>query len=242
MSKQVLKNVAIFLGALRINSSMNQAAMEYEADAPEGTCFGDDTHKMLPGGLKTVAFSASGFFEAEEPDKTLFEAVGVANEIITIAPSAVEGGVAFVLPAVLGEYTPIEGSVGEPAGFSLSAGAYDSLIRGILGQNGVELASDVGAGAELGALSSDQKLYAALHVFDSSGTGDQTLDVEIESDVDNGWSSPVSKLSFTQVTTTEGAELKTFDGPETDTWWRVKWTIGGTGSPSFDFAVIIGIL
>lgn len=242
MGKLILKDVGIFLDDKRINSSANAVALEYGADAPEGTCFGDTTHKMLPGGLRTASMSAQGYFEADDPDKTMFEAMGVAGSLISLAPDGAVGGVAYMLPAVVGEYTPFEGGVGDPAEFSLNAGAYNDLLRGVLGQDGSVTISGNGLGYNQGAVLAGQKVYAGLHVFSSAGDGSQTLDVVVESDSDDLWTTPVDRLTFAQLTSLPGVELLELGGPITDTWWRVKWTVGGTGTPSFDFAVIIAIL
>jgi len=242
MSKQVLSGVSILVDDMRLDDDMNQVALSYEADAPEITCMADDTHKHIAGGLKTVAVSGEGFFSAADPDSKLFAVLGLNGKLIGIAPGSAEGGVAYMFDSVIGEYSPLQGGVGDAASFSLNAGAYGDLLRGILMQNGIETASFNGSGRNLGAVSATQKLYAGLFVFDSSGDGSQTLDVDIESDVDDLWGSPTVRDSFTQITTATGSELREVSGAITDTWFRIAVTIGGTGSPSFDFAVILAIL
>ncbi len=89
-----------------------------------------------------------------------------------------------------------------------------------------------------------QKLYAFLHVTATSGEGDQTLDVVIKSDSASDHSvSPATRVTFTQVTTSVGAQFATpVSGAISDDYWRAEWTIGGTGSPSFTFLVGMGIM
>jgi len=98
-----------------------------------------------------------------------------------------------------------------------------------------------GSGCELDILTlgKDQQVHALLHVF-SASAGD-TLDVKVQSDVDDTFASATDVITFAQATAA-GSELKTADGPVTDTWWRVSFTIAGNGSESFSFAVSFGIL
>lgn len=99
-------------------------------------------------------------------------------------------------------------------------------------------ASAAGTGAQLGALSATQEMHAALHVFNADGTS-PTLDADIESDDNSGFSSAVVRGSFAQKTDI-GSEYLTIAGAITDDWWRINFTLGGT-SPSFGFAVSLGI-
>jgi hypothetical protein len=100
---------------------------------------------------------------------------------------------------------------------------------------------NVGTGFKVNIISLNpaSKAYALLHVF-SASSGD-TLDVKVQSDVDDTFASATDVITFTQATAA-GSELKTADGPVTDTWWRVSFTIAGNGSESFSFAVSFGIL
>jgi hypothetical protein len=105
------------------------------------------------------------------------------------------------------------------------------------------VASGNGTARQIGAVASGKALYAALHVISSSGDGSQTLDVEIESDsADDFTGSETSRITFSQVATSVQSQWGSVDGAITDDWWRAKWTVGGTGSPEFDFVIALGIL
>jgi hypothetical protein len=74
-----------------------------------------------------------------------------------------------------------------------------------------------------------------LTVNGASGTS-PTLNVVVEQSVDGGqnWT---NKLTFAQ-RTGAGSETLQLTQPHQDQI-RVRWTIGGTGSPSFDFSVAL---
>jgi len=83
-------------------------------------------------------------------------------------------------------------------------------------------------------------MYAALHVVNyNDGATSPTLDIDIERDDNAGFSSASTEASFTQATGIT-SEWVTSAVASADDYWRVTWTIGGTGSPSFDFWVGIG--
>jgi hypothetical protein len=96
-----------------------------------------------------------------------------------------------------------------------------------------------GTARQLGLVGATQKLYASLHVVDASVA--DTLDVKIQSDDASGMGTPTDRITFTQATAVGAQYATPVSGPiATDTWWRVSYTIGGT-SPSFKFAVVVGI-
>jgi hypothetical protein len=93
----------------------------------------------------------------------------------------------------------------------------------------------------LGAATATQHLYGVLHVLAVSGTN-PTLDVVIQSDDAEGFASGTTRGTFTQKTAVGSQFLTPVAGPVTDTHWRCTWTIGGTNTPSFTIALVVGIL
>lgn len=237
MAEHVLTGGLILFDGLDLSNSMNQVLLEHSADAKDSTCLGHTTRRRA-GGLKQSIFSGAGFFEAAEPDKSLFNAVGAADKVITVSYSQSLGEVAYFLKAMLGEYQPLGADVGELAGFQLNAGCSDgALIRGTLMELSTQSASGNGTGRQLGAVSATQRVYAALHVL-SVSAGD-TIDLKIQSDDNAGFSSPTDRITFSQASAV-GAQFGSLAGAITDDYWRAVWTLGGA-SISIRFAVAIGI-
>jgi len=237
MAKQILQNARLFYGGYDLSGSANALSITYGADVQESTVL-VDTFRSRLGGLKDVQFSHAGYWDDAE-DATLHSAVG-GSEVVTVLPATgAEGEVGYIIDAVNTEYNR-EASIGEVFAFTLSGAARATgLIRGtvLINAQGIT-ASGTGTGYNLGSVASGQSLYAALHVLSISGSG-ATLDVLVESDVDNTFSSPATQITFTQATAQE-AQLQSAPGPITDSWFRVNYTVGGT-SPSVDFAVVVGI-
>ena len=241
MAKHVLTDQKILVGAYNITGSTNAIALEYASEEKDCTVYGNDTRVMI-GGLKSVQLQAGGFYDAVPLDSPLFSAVGVTDSIISLfTEGTVDGDIAYFFKAMAGKYD-LSGSVGELFKYALGAGASQGpLVRGLLLNDSTESASGDGAAIQAGAATSTQKVYAALHVLASSGSGDQTLDVTVGSDDNAGFTSETNRFTFTQATTAVTSEFLILDGPITDDYYRINFAIAGSGSPSFDIALVLGV-
>jgi hypothetical protein len=116
------------------------------------------------------------------------------------------------------------------------------VVRGLLvhPSNVSRTSSSTGTGRQLGAVAAGKSMYAALHVISASGTN-PTLDVILQSDDNASFTSATSRITFTQATG-RTSQLSSVAGAITDDYWRVSYTIGGTNTPTFAFAVTAGII
>lgn len=238
MAEHVLTNALIHYEGLDLTTQLNQVAVEYSVEALDRTAFSDDTRTRVAG-LKMAAISASGFYDAAEPDASLFGDVGGGDKLISVAPTTSVGDVGYFMRSLLSEYTPIEGSIGDLAGFRLAAAAnIGDLIRGRIGHNGAETATGNETGVQLGAISATQLIYAGTHITAVSGTT-PTLQIIVQSDDNSGFTSATDRITFSSANAI-GSQFASLSGAITDDWWRIRFVIGGT-SPSFTFVTFFGI-
>jgi hypothetical protein len=238
MAHIVLKDVSVYAGGYDLTGDTNSVALDYGADMVEDTVFRQDTHGMRAG-LKTVSFSMEGYTDGTHTDTALYDQIGLEDLPLTaMTAGPTEGNTAYSFLTAVSEFQPANGAVGEMAAYSASAAAMGDLIKGYSLAN-VENADTTGAttGVQAGAATATQTIYAAIHVL-NSGTG--TLDAVIESDDNAGFTSPVTRFTFTQATGVT-SEWLTLAGPVTDDYWRVSYTIAGA-DPDFTFIVFFGIL
>lgn len=236
--EHVLSGGLILFDGLDLSNSLNQVVLDHSADALDSTALGHTTRRRK-GGLLTSVLGAAGFFEAAEPDASLFAAAGAADKPVTVSYSQTPGNVAYFMKAMLGEYEPFGGGVGELAGFSLNAGvSSERLVRGTLMELITSGATANGTGRQLGQVLAAQKMYAALHVLSVAGTT-PSLTVTIQSDDNAGFTTPTNRIVLSAATAV-GSQFASVAGAITDTYWRAIWTISGT-APSFRFAVALGI-
>jgi hypothetical protein len=237
MSIQVLTNQKVFFDGYDITGVTNAIALSTETETKDATTLGNDTRKNVAS-LKTVAASVEGFEDPAVHGAILFTNVGLADKVLTFGNAATEGSLAYFFKALQANYSQ-GGAVGELHTFSAEAIATGKLIRGtILANKSAATSSSFSEAQQLGAVSSSQKVWAALHVLSASES--DTLDVVIESDAADDFSgSETTRITFDQVNAI-GSQFKQVSGAITDTWWRSDFTIAGA-DPSFSFIVVIGI-
>jgi hypothetical protein len=250
MAKHVLINTRILAGAADLTSMSNQVNIEATAEKKNATSFGQDGWTSILGGLKSGSIKAQGQWEAGDPtkvDNATFAGLGLnapwsiypsANE--TYAASAGYGSLVYFVDGMRANYKLFD-KVGEVAPWQADVESNWPVVRGkgIHPPGIARTATGTGTGVQHIAVPAGAYLYGALHVLSVAGTGSPTLAVKVQSDADNTFASPADQITFTTATVA-GGEIKRTAGPVTDTWYRVSYTITGTG-PSFLFALSIGV-
>ena len=245
MAKFVLKNTKVLFEDRDMSGELSSVALEYSAETPERTAFGDNSRRRLPGVLDVTA-TQSGFWDAvsaaDSLDKDLFDRIAAASGIMSFSPDGgTLGDAAFSFKAQTASYVP-GATHGEVLAFSLTVNGDGPLIRGTVMENSVFAVTATGTIRDLSpaAVAADT-IYSFVHVTAVSGTT-PTLDVTVESDELVGFASPTVQLTHPQFTAV-GADLQSSVGPivpNVDVHYRMVMTIGG-GSPSFTVFGIIGI-
>lgn len=245
MATRILKNCKLWVAGYNLSGDVNAMALNVGAELQDGTTFADNTRKRV-GGLKTLTYQHEGFFQAngtDGPDDVLYSRIGTADVPQTIGVTdGAAGEPAYFFRSIAGEYTPLQGSVGDLLRFSVSgeASGGHQAVRGTILHNATVTATGTGTAFNVGAAASGQKLYAILHVLSASGTA-PTLDVVVQSDDASGMASPTTRITFTQATAVGAQYAVPINGPITDTHFRVSHTVGGT-TPSFEYVVAVGIV
>lgn len=239
MAIHILQDATLWLNDVAVRDIANTLQWDSARETQDNTVFGKSARTMTPG-LQTVSVSASGFADMTDFDGDLFDIYDNAT-VSPLSASATggDGDVAYTSQGLAVSLQPLGGSVGDMAALAIQAdgsGGVRSVRGTILHAETAETATGVGTGRELGAVSATQSVFGALHVVSASAS--DTLDVVVESDVDNTFTTPTTQLTFAQATGKTG-EFASTAGAVTDTWWRVSFTIGGA-SPSFTFVVVVG--
>lgn len=237
MSTFVIKNRPFWLGAFEFSNVTQSVAIDYGADEIEATTLNDDTHVFKAGSLKTAGIAAEGFWDSAA-DNVIHGGIAGVRQVTVAAEEGNAGEIAYFTRGIVQENN-IGGAIGDMMPFSMSMSVRLPLVRGTIAFNGSDTSDNNSAAYQLGALSSSQTLYSCVHCIASTGAG-RTLDIDIESDSSGAFSTPTVRASHAQITST-GSEVITFAGAETDDYWRINYTIGGT-TPNFTFVVSLGIL
>lgn len=235
MAKEVLKNVAILYGGVDLSSDTNELSLGATAAEVDFTNFASAGWREVGVGLRDAEWSFNGFWEAAEPDASLFAGVSGTPVTVTKTYPMVAGDIAYMMRTVRTRYE-LKGRVGDGAMYGLTLKGDRPMVRGkIIETLDAATANGNGGEVEVGAASATQTIYAALHVLSNSGGG--TLDVTVESDA-TGFASPVTRFTFAQVSAV-GSQYLTLAGPVTDTFYRAVRVIAGGGT--WKFRVVVAI-
>lgn len=234
MSTFVIKGRPVWVGELDLSCVATNCAIDYGAEAVDSTALCDTTRVSI-GGLKTFGFSMDAYTDFDVVDGILHSNVGQAVPVTFATVAGVEQEGCYLVKATQLVHSPFGGAIGDMAATNISGNAAGELVSGILEVNRATAATGTSTGYQLGAVSATERLFANLHVIAAAGT---TLDVVVESDDNPGFTTPVTRMTFTQATGITSEQL-TLAGSVTDDYWRVSYTISGG---SFTFVLGFGIL
>jgi hypothetical protein len=212
-----------YAGGYDFTTDINNAVMTTEAAQLDVTTFGSGGWNESVGGLKSVAFNYSGFWQVDGSgdqavDNQAFPMLATSQPY-TFGPVETEGQVAYIFNAMKTQYT-LGGSVGEVMPFSLSATGTDGqgAVRARLAKakGSVSAAGGtLGTGLNLGATST-QYIYAAFHVFEA-GTD---ITVRLQSDDNSDFTTATTLATSPSLTASGGTWFTRIAGPITDSWYR----------------------
>lgn len=252
MAFLVYTDAKIYFSAYNISGYSNEIQLQQMVTLlPADTFDSSSTKKNVPG-LKDFKGTAKGFMDYADIgatagvnlDSIFYGRIGGVGQAFSCAPVGnAEADRAYFSQYVTGAFDPLSGKVGDLLPWSADFNAVGvPMIQGTVAAVGVK--SSTGQTSATfnypGGVLSNQRLYANLHVVSASGTT-PTLDVIVQSSVDNTFASPTTRLTFTQATSSVTSEHKSVAGAITDAYFRMKWTIGGT-TPSYRIFGVIGIL
>lgn len=91
--------------------------------------------------------------------------------------------------------------------------------------------TDVSTGYQLGAVTTGQKVYGALHVTSGFGSTDRVMVMKIQSATASGFGAPADRITFA-LSTQHGSSWGTpVGGLSTEhSWWRASWTMSTAAS------------
>lgn len=240
---RVYRDVKIYSGGYDLSGDTNQLKLSYAYDKVEVKHFGQECRYNAKG-LARLAFDLVGnAYSNDDPagsEDVLYARQGLADVPMTFCPLTGAPGEVGYFAKTMQADLEVGGAVGEMYAFTVAGeGENVPLVRGTMLATGAKTSTGNGTAYELGEITAGRKLYACLHVLAVAGT-DPTLDLIIQSDDAEAFSSPLTRASFAQANAIGAQYLTPVAGPITDTWWRAKWTLGGT-EPSFTIALCMGI-
>jgi hypothetical protein len=228
-------NITTWFSGYDMTGDLNSTALALSYVALEDPAFGDQARSRIAG-LEDCQLSEAGWWQSGTTavDPTAFASLSGASQTVSNSPDGLDSSVAYFYRAKTFNYQPLSMKVGEVVPFTLTAQsargtglAAVAAVRGrvMKGKGTVSATGATGTAFQLGAVASGQFLYAAFHEF-AVGT---TITAVLESNADNTFGSPTTRVTFGPITTVGGTWGTRVAGPVTDTWYRLRVTaITGT--------------
>jgi hypothetical protein len=245
MAATVLTNVRLFVGGCDLTGQSNKVELGAEHEEKDSTTYASGGWKEVLAGIGSWEASASGHWQAGDSsmvDDAAWSGLGGLGpwSAVPVGGAAV-GDLTYFSRALEASYKLL-GEVGEIAPWEATGKGAWPLVRGVVGHppGTARTSTGSGTGQQLGAVAAGQRLYAAVHVLSVSGSSTPTITLGVESDSDNTFASPTTRITFTAATAAGGQILRTDGTAITDTWFRPTWTISGS-TPSFLFITTLGV-
>lgn len=237
----VLVDVTTYIASYNFTTDMNQLSFNAGAEELDNTTFGNGGWRTRVAGLKDVEAELSGYWQAGTPsvDSEVFTNLGVADRVVTMSPTGVEGDTAYLWRGEKFAYDMF-GNIGELTPFNVSMmGSHgQGAARGALlkARGNVSATGATGTSFRIiGGIPSGLALYSSFHVF-SAGT---TVTALVESDDANTFGTATTRLTHGPITTV-GGTVQRIAGPITDDWYRLRVS-AVTGAFSIACAIGIGV-
>lgn len=233
----VLRDQRLFIGGLNLSCQSNSVALDVEAEELDRTALCDTARRRM-GGLKDGSIGSAGFFDAASNDAALAAMTGMAGLPVGVtAPDAAEGGKAYAMRVLQGQYTPVAGSVGDLAEFRLEALGDGPLVMGKLALLRDVTASGTGPVIQLPTVQAGRRLYAAMFVHELSAGAE--LDLLVRSASSEAFSSPTTRISVEGVDEVSGL-WREWSGDSSHAWFRPSWTLTGAEAEA-SIAIILAV-
>ena len=172
----------------------------------------------------------------------MFTDLTAANRNVGIYPGGLSDGNVGYEGYTNISASPRVSSIGDAIACNVTWQGSTNAWRSSILRYATDSSSANGTQYTLGTIAATNTIIGVLRLIEIGGSGNNTLDVKIQSDT-SGFSSASDRLTFTQRNQASGAlyEVQTATGPAgSDNIWRVVVTIGGAGSRTFKIAVGFG--
>ena len=243
MARISAKGAALLVDEFDFSGVSNSMTLNFTEAPADVTAFADTDMTYIQG-KPTFTFDVSGLWSTASPnyDGEMFTDLTATNRRVGIYPGGLSDGNVGYEGATNISASPRVSTIGDAIACNVTWQGASAPFRSTILRYATDSSSANGTQYTLGAIANTNTIIGVLRLIEIGGSGNNTLDVKIQSDT-SGYSSPSDRLTFTQLNQGSGAtsEVQTATGPAgSDNIWRVVVTIGGAGSRSFKFVVGFG--
>ena len=243
MARVHAKGAGLLVDEFDFSGVSNSMTLNFAETPADVTAFAD-TDMTYVQGKPTFTFDVNGLWSTASPnyDGEMFIDLTATSRRVGIYPGGLtDGNVGYEGPTLISA-SPRISTVGDVIACNVTWQGAAAPVRSTLLRYATDSASANGTQYTLGTIAATNTIVGVLRLIEITGSGNNTLDVKIQSDT-TGFSSPTDRLTFTQLNQASGVtfETQTATGPGgSDNIWRAVVTIAGAGSRSFKIGVAFG--
>ena len=228
----VLTHCQVLAGGVDLTGQANQVAVSPSAVMLDATTYDSGGDSEFRPGLRSIQGTVSTFLNETAAGTALN--VGTQAIVLTTTLTNAQASPGHSYSSVSMQADD-EYAIGQLLKRNHSfQGSGVAYAGSLLLPKAARTAGSSGTGAQLGAVSASQRVYASLHVL--SITGGNVV-ATVASDDNAGFTSPTTRITFATATAA-GSQLSSAAGAITDDYWRITWTQTATTAT---FAVLVGI-
>jgi len=240
MAIYVISGQKLYIGEYDRSGDISKVNLEAKVPALETTPISVVAAKTFIPGLQETDFDAdvyTSYAALTDSEPTLWANLAVPDKALSVYPNGAAANTPGYAFRSLLTKLDLKNKIGDIAVFNINAKSSGSLLVKVNSMEGIVTKTATGTGTAY-TIPANGTVYGFLHVITVAGTN-PTLNLLVQSATDQAFTTPTTRLTFTQATVIT-SEYKSLAGM-TDDWWRLSWTIGGTGGPSFTFICGVGI-
>jgi hypothetical protein len=237
------KSAALLVDEFDFSGVSNSMDLNFVEAPVDVTAFADTDMTYIQG-KPGFTFNVNGLWSTSSPDYDgeMFTDLTATSRRVGIYPGGLsDGSVGYEGVTVISS-SPRVSTTGDAIACNVTWQGEAAPARTTLLRYATDSSTANGTQYTLGTIANTNTIIGVLRLIEIGGSGNNTLDVKIQSDT-SGFGSATDRLTFTQLNQGSGAtsEVQTATGPAgSDNIWRVVVTIGGAGSRSFKLAVGFG--
>ena len=251
MARVHAKSAALLVDEFDFSGVSNSMTLNFAEAPAEVTAFADTDQTFLQGKLG-FTFDVNGLWSTASPnyDGEMFTDLTATARRVGIYPGGLTAGnVGYEGPTLISA-SPRVSTVGDSIACNVTWQGASAPTRSRLLSaatitcNGSTVVVN-GTGYELGTIAATNTIIGIWRMVELGGSGTNTLACEIQSETNDTWGSPTTRINFGTVTQSTGASgthiVTTGTGPAaSESWWRVKFQSSGTGSRTFKNYITFG--
>lgn len=243
MARLSAKSAALLVDEFDFSGVSNSMDLSFAEAPAEVTAFADTDTTWIQG-KPGFTFTVNGLWSTSSPDYDgeMFTDLTATTRRVGIYPGGLSDGIVGYEGATIISSSPRVSTTGDVAAVNVVWQGESAPARTTLLRYATDSSTANGTQYTLGTIANTNTIFGILRLIEIGGSGNNTLDVKIQSDT-SGFGSATDRLTFTQLNQGSGAtsEVQTATGPAgSDNIWRAVITVGGAGSRSFKLAVAFG--